>query len=188
MRTVSSAILPNPSGSSFTALTNAELAAALKRQAGELGFDLVGIAAAARPEGFDWLRRWLERGFAGEMEYIPRREAAYEHPRGVLPPVRSVIMLAMNYRTQEPSAQQGNRGPDRAVVNQLFHVYLGRNATVDELVQFGGFLAKGVGLQTVATPMIFPSLTTGAATKSTSDARSAGSMRVARAPYLPLSV
>jgi len=60
------------------------------------------------------LRRWLERGFAGEMEYIPRREAAYEHPRGVLPPVRSVIMLAMNYRTQEPSAQQEKRGSDRA--------------------------------------------------------------------------
>ncbi|HLQ46995.1 MAG TPA: tRNA epoxyqueuosine(34) reductase QueG, partial [Planctomycetaceae bacterium] len=37
-----------------------------------------------------------------------------EHPRGVLPPVRSVIMLAMNYRTQEPSAQQEKRGSDRA--------------------------------------------------------------------------
>lgn len=71
--------------------------AVLKEKSRELGFDLCGIAAAVRPEGFDWLRRWLDRGFAGEMDYIPRREAAYEHPSGVLPPVRSVVMLAMNY-------------------------------------------------------------------------------------------
>ena len=73
------------------------LESALKERAFELGFDLCGIAAAVRPDGFDWLRRWLDRGFAGEMDYIPRREAAYEHPSGVLPPVRSVVMLAMNY-------------------------------------------------------------------------------------------
>ena len=73
------------------------LESALKAQATQLGFELCGIAAAVRPEGFDWLRRWLDRGFAGEMDYIPRREAAYEHPSGVLPPVRSVVMLAMNY-------------------------------------------------------------------------------------------
>ena len=73
------------------------LETALKEKSSELGFDLCGIAAAVRPEGFDSLRRWLDRGFAGEMDYIPRREAAYEHPSGVLPPVRSVVMLAMNY-------------------------------------------------------------------------------------------
>ncbi len=73
------------------------LESALKDKSRELGFDLCGIAAAVRPDGFDWLQRWLDRGFAGEMDYIPRREAAYEHPSGVLPPVRSVVMLAMNY-------------------------------------------------------------------------------------------
>lgn len=73
------------------------LETALKEKSRELGFDLCGIAAAVRPEGFDWLKRWLDQGFAGEMHYFPRREAAYEHPSGVLPPVRSVVMLAMNY-------------------------------------------------------------------------------------------
>lgn len=73
------------------------LETALKEKSRELGFDLCGIATAVRPAGFDSLRRWLDRGFAGEMDYIPRREAAYEHPSGVLPPVRSVVMLAMNY-------------------------------------------------------------------------------------------
>ena len=36
------------------------------------------------------------------MQYLPRREAAYEHPKHVSPPVRSVVMLAINYRTEEP--------------------------------------------------------------------------------------
>ena len=81
-------------------VTSPSLESGLKAKALELGFDLCGIAAAARPEGFDWLRRWLDRGFAGEMDYIPRRESAYEHPRGVLPAVRSVVMLAMNYHVK----------------------------------------------------------------------------------------
>ena len=91
----------------------------LKEKSRELGFDLCGIAAAVRPDGFEWLKRWLDRGFAGEMHYFPRREAAYEHPSGVLPPVRSVVMLAMNYHTggwallpdQQPSEQR-RKTPD----------------------------------------------------------------------------
>lgn len=73
----------------------------LKERAKQLGFDLCGITAAVRPDGFDWLKRWLDQGFAGEMHYLPRRRAAYEHPSGVLPPVRSVVMLAMNYHSFE---------------------------------------------------------------------------------------
>ena len=44
----------------------------------------------------------MKAGFAGEMQYLPRREAAYEHPRHVSPRVVSIVMLAMNYRTQPP--------------------------------------------------------------------------------------
>ncbi len=89
-----------------------ELAVAIKAKAEALGFDLAGIAPAVRPDGVDWLRRWLDQGFAGEMDYIPQREAAYEHPRGVLPQVRSVVMLAMNYRSVEPD--KGNDAAESA--------------------------------------------------------------------------
>jgi epoxyqueuosine reductase len=37
------------------------------------------------------------------MNYIPNRREAYEHPRNVLEGVRSVVLLAMNYRTEEPA-------------------------------------------------------------------------------------
>lgn len=73
------------------------LATAVKAEARQVGFDLVGIAPALTPPGFDDLRTWLDRGFAGEMQYLANREAAYAHPGHVLESVRSVVMLAANY-------------------------------------------------------------------------------------------
>ena len=46
----------------------------------------------------------------GEMEYIPRRAAAYEHPKHVLDGVRSLLMLAMAYRTEEPAEPAAGQG------------------------------------------------------------------------------
>lgn len=76
----------------------------IKTAAREIGFDLVGIAPAVSPTGFAHFEAWLERCLDGEMQYLRTREAAYEHPRSVLPPVKSVIMLGLNYHTQEPSS------------------------------------------------------------------------------------
>lgn len=87
-----------------------ERSVAVKAAALHVGFDLVGIAPAIAPPGFAKLQEWLRAGFAGEMQYLPRREAAYEHPRNVSPSVRSVIMLAINYRTEEPQPTGNNQG------------------------------------------------------------------------------
>lgn len=81
----------------------------LKSEAQRLGFDLAGIAPAVTPIGLHNFLAWLERGHAGDMGYLARREAAYEHPRHVLDGVRSVVMLGMNYNTKEP----GGLGPLR---------------------------------------------------------------------------
>lgn len=82
------------------------LAALLKAEAQRLGFDLVGIAPAITPPGFPRFQAWLERGFAGEMHYLPRRAAAYAHPDKVLAGVRSVVMLAMNYHTESSAVTE----------------------------------------------------------------------------------
>lgn len=87
-----------------------ELTAAVKAAARQVGFDLVGIAPAISPAGFPKLQEWLRAGFAGEMQYMPRREAAYEHPRHVSASVRSVVMLGINYRTEEPVTPPANGG------------------------------------------------------------------------------
>jgi epoxyqueuosine reductase len=85
-------------------------AAAIKEAGRGLGFELVGIAPAATPAGISRLYEWIERGFAGEMDYIPRRRAAYEQPDQVLKSVRSLIVAAMNYRSAEPQPVGPNEG------------------------------------------------------------------------------
>jgi epoxyqueuosine reductase len=77
---------------------------AVKAEALSIGFDLVGIAPAVSPAGLDDFHDWLRQGYDGEMAWLSRREAAYQHPSHVMAGVRSVIMLALNYRTDEPAA------------------------------------------------------------------------------------
>lgn len=61
------------------------------------GFDLVGIAAAVSPTGYDRLLNWVAAGHAADMDWMQRRLQAYEHPDGVMPGTKSVIMAGMNY-------------------------------------------------------------------------------------------
>ena len=87
-----------------------QLSLDLKSEALRLGFELVGIAPAVSPVGISALREWLDRGFAGEMSYMERRRDAYAHPDSVLPGVRSVVMLGLNYRTEEPVPSEPSHG------------------------------------------------------------------------------
>jgi epoxyqueuosine reductase len=73
----------------------------LKAEAHRLGFELVGIAPAATPPGYPSFLDWLAKGYAGEMSYMERRKDAYAHPSGVLPAVKSVVMLGMNYLVRD---------------------------------------------------------------------------------------
>ena len=69
----------------------------LRSQALALGFSLFGVARAQAAPGFDHLIEWIRRGYAGEMSYLSKRAAAYQHPDSVLEGCNSVVMLAMPY-------------------------------------------------------------------------------------------
>ncbi len=58
--------------------------------------------AVAAP-GVARLHDWLARGYAGEMDYFAQRLAAYSDLNLVLEGVRSLLVLAMPYRTEEPA-------------------------------------------------------------------------------------
>lgn len=88
----------------------AAITADLHQRAAALGFTLRGIAPAVAAPGFGRLQEWLAAGYAGEMGYLAEREAAYAHPEGVLAGVRSVVMLAMPYRTDEPRPPEPGQG------------------------------------------------------------------------------
>jgi epoxyqueuosine reductase len=86
----------------------------IKDQARALGFELVGMAAATPADGFDRLADWLDRGFAGEMAYMHRHREACRHPQSVLPAVRSVVMVGMNYKPPVGNADSGLRIAERS--------------------------------------------------------------------------
>ncbi|HEV7282129.1 MAG TPA: tRNA epoxyqueuosine(34) reductase QueG [Pirellulaceae bacterium] len=91
----------------------ATLKSELRERAAELGFTSFGVAPAVIAPGFDRFERWLDAGFAGEMEYLPRRREAYRHPDSVLAGARSVVMLGLPYRDAEGAADPARPGEGR---------------------------------------------------------------------------
>jgi epoxyqueuosine reductase len=88
----------------------AELSTQLKRRAEQLGFQLAGITPAAAPPGWPRLVEWLDRGFAGQMQYLADHRQAYSHPRHVLDGVRSLVLLGMTYGTGPPAPARPGMG------------------------------------------------------------------------------
>jgi epoxyqueuosine reductase len=80
-----------------------DLAARTRRvceQARELGFDLCGVAPADAFEELANYSTWLDRGYAGEMDYL--RDPRRSDPRAVLEEARSLIVVALNYNSAQP--------------------------------------------------------------------------------------
>jgi len=93
------------------------LADRVKTRATECGFDLVGIAPAVTPTGYSSFLDWIDAGYAGEMQYIPNRAEAYEHPKHVLESVKSVIMVGFNYFTVP--AESGSTSNDQKGLGRI---------------------------------------------------------------------
>jgi len=74
------------------------LAALVRRDAAEAGFDAVGIAAPDAIAGAaDRLAAFLAAGHHGTMRWMAEKAAWRADPRALWPEARSIIMLAMNY-------------------------------------------------------------------------------------------
>lgn len=87
-----------------------DLTAQLKSHALELGFSLCGVCPAVAPPGVARLDQWLASGYAGQMHYLPDRADASRDPGRVLEGAKSIVMLAMNYKTDEPVMPEAGSG------------------------------------------------------------------------------
>ena len=86
----------------------------VKREAAAAGFDLCGIAPATSHVELRFLREWLDRGYAGEMQYLHTSFERRTDVRQVLPSARSVISLGTIYNTARPYSDAGSA--DRAAI------------------------------------------------------------------------
>jgi epoxyqueuosine reductase len=75
----------------------------VKAQAYGLGFDLVGIATLGPAETSGAFDDWIERGYAGEMDYLARSAAKRRDTRLPVPGAKSAVVVGMSYGGREPA-------------------------------------------------------------------------------------
>ncbi len=86
----------------------------LRAQARCLGFDLLGVAPPVPPpEVVRAYREWLAANYHGDMAYMsrPDRVARREDPALILPGVRAVVCVAVNYYSGDAPPPPGKAGP-----------------------------------------------------------------------------
>jgi epoxyqueuosine reductase len=82
------------------------------------------------------------------MRYLASRRAAYEHPRSILDGVRSIVMLAIPYRTAEPRPVESGQGKvSRYAWGQDYHELIWRR--LDELAAWLKEKSPGSGVRGV---------------------------------------
>jgi epoxyqueuosine reductase len=90
---------------------------AVKQRAHELGFDLAGIAPIGLWKDLEFCRRWVERGFNGEMRYLenPKRF----DPGLVLPSAKSVICAGLVYNAPLPYSTEAGSASARSQKSEI---------------------------------------------------------------------
>ncbi|MBV9546193.1 MAG: tRNA epoxyqueuosine(34) reductase QueG [Chloroflexi bacterium] len=88
------------------------LTAELKSFARSLGFHLIGVTSPAPFEQAQLdITRWLSEGHQGEMGWLNEaRTRLATHPDELLPDARSLVVVAVSYRTEEPPPGEPLRG------------------------------------------------------------------------------
>ena len=90
----------------------------LKQRALDEGFDLVGVAAAGRAHTAANLDCWIDAGMHGEMAYMADTCNLRSDPEGLLPGCRSVVAVAMSYRTDRPPSGSFSVGDGRVWISR----------------------------------------------------------------------
>jgi len=115
-------------------------------RARDLGFDLVGVTPAHPVPYVDAYRAWLARGYHGEMGYMarPDRVERREDPAKILPGVRSVVCVGLNYFPGDVPADLA-RDPSRGRISNYawgidYHDWM--IPRLEELARFIGAQAR----------------------------------------------
>lgn len=89
-----------------------ELSDAIRRWAGELGFDQTGITGVDLSADEQRLLSWLQQGRHGDMQWMARHGVRRARPNELIPGTVSVISMRMDYwpaKASEPAAVLAQR-------------------------------------------------------------------------------
>lgn len=86
-----------------TARSESELENLIKAQGYGLGFDLVGITNLGPMETAPAFDEWVKKGYAGEMNYLPRGAEKRRDSRLPFPGAKSAIVVALDYGGRQSS-------------------------------------------------------------------------------------
>jgi len=122
----------------------------VKELARRAGFELAGVAPAEPTLEALFYPEWIERGYAGEMNYLKgRRGEMRADPKTLLPTARSVICLGLVYNAPEPYSTEadleGRGWISRYAWGEDYHRVMKekmRRLTADLREEFGPFDAK----------------------------------------------
>ncbi len=67
-----------------------------------LGFQTVGVAPALPSSTAEAYAAWVDAGFNGEMAYLAKHTALKKSPEALLPGLKTVIAVALNYNQANP--------------------------------------------------------------------------------------
>jgi len=98
----------------------------IKQKAIQLGFDLVGITGADPIAAWqeEALRNWLDRGYAGSMEFMHRNFPKRTEPARLFKGARSVIVTGLGYKPPhipENPHRSGSNGPTGRIANYALY-------------------------------------------------------------------
>jgi epoxyqueuosine reductase len=114
----------------------------LRARALEEGFDLIGVAAAGRARSAAALDRWIDCGMHGEMGYMARTKAQRADPSALLAGCRSVVVVAMSYRSSLPGSTSHPRNDGRVWVSRYAWGRDYHRVTKKRLVRLGQWLTE----------------------------------------------
>ena len=71
-------------------------------EARKLGFDHAGVCDAGLPESLTQFKEWLDQGRHGTMAYLKDSVPLRADPASLLPGVRSIVAVGLNYNQPNP--------------------------------------------------------------------------------------
>ena len=124
----------------FTALTRQ-----IKDWGTEMGFQKIGVADVDLAQHEQYLQRWLERDFHGEMEYMARHGSKRSRPDELQPGTLRVVTARMDYLAPDTQIIEVLTDPQQAFVSRYA---LGRDyhkLIRKRLTQLGQRIEQAIG-------------------------------------------